>query len=136
MTDEWIKIMCYTYTHIHTHTHTMECCGHAQSISCSILCDPMDCSPSGFSVHGIFQARILEWAAISYSWGSSQARDPNPVSCVSCIVRQILYHCGTWEIQWKNEVMPLSATWMDRDYYIKRSESDKDNYMISLICGI
>ena len=34
------------------------------------LCDPMDCGPSGFSVHGIFQGRILERVAISYSWGS------------------------------------------------------------------
>ena len=35
--------------------------------SCLTLCDPMDCSLSGFSVHGIFQARILEWVAISFS---------------------------------------------------------------------
>ena len=39
--------------------------------SCPILCDSMDCSPPGFSVHGIFQARILEWTAISSSRGSS-----------------------------------------------------------------
>ena len=43
--------------------------------SCPILCDPMDCSPPGFSVHGIRQARILEWVAISFSRGSSQPRD-------------------------------------------------------------
>ena len=36
---------------------------------CLTLCDPMDCSPSGSSVHGIFQARILEWVAISFSRG-------------------------------------------------------------------
>ena len=35
--------------------------------SCSTLCDPMDCSLLGFSVHGIFQARVLEWVAISFS---------------------------------------------------------------------
>ena len=35
--------------------------------SCPTLCNPMDCSPPGFSVHGVFQARILEWCAISYS---------------------------------------------------------------------
>ena len=34
---------------------------------CPTLCDPMDCSPSGFSIHGIFQARVLEWVAISFS---------------------------------------------------------------------
>ena len=39
--------------------------------SCPTFCDPMDCSPPGSSVHGIFQARILEWVAISFSRGSS-----------------------------------------------------------------
>jgi len=55
------------------------------------LCDPMDCSPPGSSVHGILQARILEWVAISSSRGSSQPRDWTWVSCVSCTGRQILY---------------------------------------------
>ena len=39
--------------------------------SCPTLCDPMDCSPPGSSVHGILQARIMEWGAICYSRGSS-----------------------------------------------------------------
>ena len=39
--------------------------------SCPTLCDPMGCSLPGFSVHAIFQARVLEWVAISFSWGSS-----------------------------------------------------------------
>ena len=42
--------------------------------SCSTLCDPMDCSPSGSSVHGILQARIMEWVVISFSSGASQSR--------------------------------------------------------------
>ena len=41
---------------------------------CLALCDPLDCSPPGSSVHGILQARILEWVAISFSWGSSWPR--------------------------------------------------------------
>ena len=45
------------------------------------LCDPVDCSPPGSSVHGILQARILEWIAISFSRGSSQPRDRTQVSC-------------------------------------------------------
>ena len=49
------------------------------------LHDPMDCSSPGSSVYGIFQARILEWAAISYSRGSSQPRDQTCISCISCI---------------------------------------------------
>ena len=50
--------------------------------SCPTLCHPMDCSPPGSSVHGIFQARILEQVAISYSRGSSQSRDQTRVSCI------------------------------------------------------
>ena len=57
-----------------------------------ILCDPMDCSPPGSFVRGILHVRILEWAAISSSRGSSQLRDPTSISCVSCIGRQVLYH--------------------------------------------
>ena len=48
--------------------------------SCTTLCDPMDCSLPGSSVHGIFQARILEWVAISFSRRSSQPRDQTQVS--------------------------------------------------------
>ena len=43
--------------------------------SCLTLCDPMDCSPPGSSLHGIFQAEALEWVAISFSRGSSQPGD-------------------------------------------------------------
>ena len=48
--------------------------------SCPNLCDPMDCSLPGSSVHGIFQARVLEWFATSFSSGSSRARDQTQVS--------------------------------------------------------
>ena len=48
-------------------------------------------------VHGILQAIILEWVANSLLQGSSQPRDQTQVSCVSCIGRQVLYHCATWE---------------------------------------
>ena len=48
--------------------------------SCSTLCNSMDCSLPGFSVHGILQARILEWVAIPFSRGSSQPRDQTQVS--------------------------------------------------------
>ena len=49
------------------------------------LCDPGDCNPTGSSVHGAFQARILEWAATSSSRGSSQPKDWARISCVFCI---------------------------------------------------
>ena len=47
------------------------------------LCNPMDCSPPGSFVHGISQARILEWVAISFSRGSSRPRDQTQVSCLT-----------------------------------------------------
>ena len=47
--------------------------------SCPSLCDPTDCSPLYSSVHGILQARILEWVASSFSRGSSRSRDQTPV---------------------------------------------------------
>ena len=54
--------------------------------------DPMDCSPPGSSVHGIPQARILEWVAISFSSGSSRPRNQTCVSYISCLGRWILCH--------------------------------------------
>ena len=57
--------------------------------SCLTPCDPMDYSPPVSSVHGISQARILEWVAISFSRGSPWPRDWTHVSCIG---RQILYH--------------------------------------------
>ena len=50
---------------------------------CLTLCDPMDYSPPGPSVHGILQARILEWVVIPFSRGSSQPRDLTQVSCIA-----------------------------------------------------
>ena len=68
-------------------------CMCAKSIqSCPTLWDPMDCNLPGSSVHGIFQARILELVAISSSRGSSQPKDQTRISYVSCIDRRVLYH--------------------------------------------
>ena len=52
------------------------------SQACLTHCDPMDSSLSGSAIHEIFQARLLEWAAISFSRGSSQLRDQTWVSCI------------------------------------------------------
>ena len=62
--------------------------------SCLTLCDPMDCSPLGTSVHRILQARIVKWVVIPFSRGSSWPRNQ---TCVSCIGRWILYHWTTRE---------------------------------------
>ena len=87
------------------------------------MCDTMDCSPPGFSVHGISQARKLEWAVISFSRGCSRPRDHIHVSCTS---RWILYHwaarkaqlCTTqWGVnkirlpRWHLEQSPTEAPW-------------------------
>ena len=51
--------------------------------SCLTLCSPMSCSPSGSSVHGILQARMLEWVAMPSSRGSSQTRELTWISCIA-----------------------------------------------------
>ena len=54
-----------------------------------ILCNSMDCSLPGSSVHGILQARILEWVAIPFARGTSQAKNQTQVSCIAgrfCII--------------------------------------------------
>ena len=68
-------------------------CMHAKSLqSCLTLCHPMDCSLPDPSVHGILQARILEWVAMPSSTGSSWPRDQTCISYVSCIGSQVLSH--------------------------------------------
>ena len=59
--------------------------------SCLSLCDPMDCSPSGSSVHGLLQTRILEWGAMPSSRGSSQPRDWTSVSYVFHVGRRSFF---------------------------------------------
>ena len=59
-----------------------------------LFCDPVDCSPPASPIHGVSQARILEWVAISSSRGPSQPRDRTHVSCIG---RQSLYHYAAWE---------------------------------------
>ena len=71
---------------------------------CPTLCNPMDCSLLGSCVHGIPQARILEWVTIPFSRGSSQPRDQTQVSYVFCIGRQVLYHLSLIKVNrslWK-----------------------------------
>ena len=60
--------------------------------SCPTLCDPMDSSPPGSSVHGILQARIREWIAMPFSRGSSRPRDRTHISYISHIGRRALYY--------------------------------------------
>ena len=59
---------------------------------CLTLCNPMDCSPPGSSVHGFLHAGIGKWVAVPFSRGSSWPGDWTHVSCVSCIGRWVLFH--------------------------------------------
>ena len=68
-----------------------------QSLSCIQLCDPMDYSPSGSSVHGVLQVRLWEWVSISYPRWSSWSRDWTRISCTG---RWVLYRWATREAQW------------------------------------
>ena len=94
--------------------------------SCPTLCDPMDCSPPGSSVHGLLQARILEWVAMPCSRGSSWPRDRTQVSYASRVGRwpwwlrwwRIYLQCGRpgfnpWfgKIPWRREQLPTPVFW-------------------------
>ena len=78
------------------------------------FCDPMNCSLPASSVHGISQARILEWVSIPSSRVSSWPRDR---TCISCIGSLILYHWATRKAQWtaiigfKNNSLETLGTW-------------------------
>ena len=91
----------------------------------STLCDPMDWSPPGSSVHGIFQARMLEWVAISFSGRSSRPRDWTWVSCIAgrlftvwatkrihrvkaMVFPVVMYGCESWTIK-KTEHQRIDA---------------------------
>ena len=66
---------------------------------CLTLCDPMDCSPPGSSVHGIFQARILEWVASSFSRASSQPKDKTWISLSPALASWFFTISTTWKAQ-------------------------------------
>ena len=76
-----LKIRCRVTELKAKHSLNTDCAGGLVTQSWPTLYDPMDCSLQGFSVHGIFQASILEWIAISFSKGSSWPRDRTWVSC-------------------------------------------------------
>ena len=67
--------------------------------SCPTLSDPMGCSPPGSSVHGLLQARILEWIAISFSRGSSQPRSPRSLFSNPCLL---------YLLHWQANSLPLA----------------------------
>ena len=86
----WISLLHQASDHCTPSQVAGTCCLVAKSNL--ILCEPMECSPPGSSVHGVSQVRILEWVAMSFSRGSSRPRDRTRISSVSCTGRRVLYH--------------------------------------------
>ena len=87
-------MICYSKGCMHCFSNQCVC---SVTQSCLTLCDPLDYSLPGSSVHGIFPGKNTGVGCISYSRGSSWPRDETCISCVFCIGRGILYHCSTWE---------------------------------------
>ena len=97
--SDWYDLMFLVFLHVYFGAKLLDCMvvGAQLRQSCPTLCDPMDCSPPD-SVHGILQARILEWVAMPSSRGASRPRDLTRVSyCVSCTGRQVLPRSTAWE---------------------------------------
>ena len=109
-------------------------CMHAQSLSCIwIFCDPMDCSPPGSSVHGIFQARILEWVAISFSKGSSPPRDWNHISCIG---RWIFYHWATYLARLFGDKVPTPTDIYENMYNPVKSHRHSNKHLLFSMAAV
>ena len=89
-----VCVYTHIYIYIHTCMYTHTCVYmHVQSLKlCPTLCNPMDYSSSGSSVHGLLQARILACITMPFSRDSSQPRDRTCVSCISYIVGGFFTH--------------------------------------------
>ena len=101
--------------------------------SCPSLCDPMDYSLPGFSVHGISQARILEWVAISFSRGSSQPRDRIQVSCIAgrcftlCATMEANYRIHTLSKRKDTHIKSHAKKKKFRFKYVKQNKTSDKN---------
>ena len=87
------------------------------------LCDPMDCSLPGSSIHGISQARILEWVAISSSRGSSQKSNPGLPHC-----RWLLYHLSHQGGPVGGELSPLTRFFLLHSVPLKDRTGSRRHY--------
>ena len=81
--------------------------------SCQSLCNPRDCSPPGYSVHGILRQRILEWVAMPFSRGSSWPKDWNWASCITGRIFTVWApreHSSYWHLNFST-MWPISDIW-------------------------
>ena len=108
------------------------------SQSCPTLCDPMDCSLQGFSVHGIFHARALEWVAISFSRGASRPRDWTRGSHIASIHFYYLSHQGSPKQNFKEVIKlkwdPLSGAVILQDCCLYKKGRDIRNAHRGMPC--
>ena len=101
--------------------------------SCPTLCNPTDCSLSGCSVHGIFQARVLEWIAISFSRGSSRPRNWTWVSRIAgrrftiWTTRESLGTCDYVKLHGKRKLRAWTLRW---ENYLELLIRIQHNHMI------
>ena len=98
--------------------------------SCPTLCDPMDCSLWDSSIHGVFQARELEWVAISFSRGSSRPRN---WMLISCFGRLILYQWATREAV-KANVLRFCASPGNYRHFSLSGAQPVPQFLFSSVC--
>ena len=133
-----IYIYIHTYTYIYINTHTYIHTFVAQL--CPALCNPMNCSPLGSSVHGILQARILEWVAIPFSRGSSWPRDWTCVSCNSgrfftiWATREAPYTHTHTHTHTRTICIPIHTHTLSTTYHPPRRSLERDAYSGDICC--
>ena len=107
------------------HTCSENCvCSVVQS--CPALCDPIDCSQPGSSVHGSLQARILEWVAIPFSRGLSPPRDPTHVSCIT----------GWLFTIWATRKAHIVRDQFKKCFYLKKKKNQFIQKWVNFCCSI
>ena len=102
----------------------LDMCACSVSHSCPTLCDPMDYSPPGSSVHGILQVRVLGWSAMPSSRGSAWPRDPAQSPVFPTLIGMFLTHWATWEVHF-----PL---WLLSKWNMRQLDSRADVFYLTL----
>ena len=93
------------------------------SVMSTSFCDSMDCSPPGSSVHGILQARVLEWVAIPFSRRSSWPRDRTWVSCTA----------GRFFTIWASRKAPLIDAWLTYNIILISRTQNNDSIFVYIV---